>query len=60
MLLLYRKQEWAAAINQITECKGNFGGRLDDYYAMLLERIKVLEDRPQGKDWDGVYTAETK
>ena len=31
MLLLYRKQEWTAATNQITECKGNFGGRLDDY-----------------------------
>ncbi len=57
MLLLYRKQEWAAAINQITECKGNFGERLDDYYGMLLQRIEVLREHPPGEDWDGVFTA---
>ena len=60
MLLLYRKQEWTAATNQITESKGNFGGRLDDYYAMLLQRIEVLKDHPPGREWDGIFTAETK
>jgi adenylate cyclase len=60
MLLLYGKQDWAAAINQIAECKGHFGGALDDYYGMLLQRIEVLREHPPGEDWDGVFTAETK
>jgi hypothetical protein len=60
MLLLYGKQEWAAAINQIAECKGHFGGALNDYYGMLLQRIEVLREHPPGEDWDGVFTAETK
>jgi len=60
MLLLYRKQDWAAAESLIAECGGNFGWALDDYYVMLLERIEVLKDDPVGEDWDGVFTAETK
>ena len=56
----YRQQRWAAATNLIAESKRNFGGRLDDYYGMLLERIEVLKDHPPGEEWDGVSSAETK
>ena len=60
MLAAYRAQFWDEAVKRIAECRVAGGGRLGAYYDLYAERIGEFRAEPPGKDWDGVYRAETK
>ncbi len=60
MLTAYRAQDWNAAEQRIAECRDLSGGRLTGFYDLYAERLGEFRAEPPGKDWDGVYRAETK
>ena len=60
MLELYKSQSWKIATKFCNELKGGFGGALDDYYDLWIERIKEMKATKLPKDWDGIYRATSK
>ena len=61
MLDLYRKMEWKMAALKCNELIGEFDGKMDDYYRMMIERIADYEYKNKpSKDWDGTYIATSK
>lgn len=61
MLELYRKQKWRDAALKCIELIGEFDGKMDDYYKMMIERIADYEYKNKpSKDWDGTYIATSK
>ena len=57
---LYRNQKFDDAIHQCVELKGAFGGQLDAYYDMWIERCEFQKTQDLPKDWSGVFIATTK
>jgi hypothetical protein len=53
-------QDWERSKEHILYLENAFKGELREYYKMMLERINKLEMNPPGKDWDGVYRADSK
>lgn len=41
-------------------CAGAFGGALDEYDYIFIERIAEYRANPPGAGWDGVYRATSK
>lgn len=60
MLDYYRAQKWASALYTIENLKGEFDGKMDHYYDMMIERIGELRESNLPSDWDGVYRATSK
>lgn len=60
MLDYYREQKWASALYTIDNLKGEFDGKMDQYYDMMIERIGELREANLPTDWDGVYRATSK
>jgi adenylate cyclase len=60
MLEYYRKQEWDRAVLFCQELKGEFDGKMDDYYELWIERIDEMRTRDLPADWDGTYKATSK
>lgn len=60
MLVYYREQKWASALHIIDQLKGEFDGKMDQYYDMMVERIGELREANLPTDWDGVYRATSK
>jgi adenylate cyclase len=60
MLDYYREQKWASALYAIENLKGEFDGKMDQYYDMMIERIGELREANLPTDWDGVYRATSK
>ena len=60
MLDYYREQKWASALHTIEKLKGEFDGKMDQYYDMMIERIGELREANLPTDWDGVYRATSK
>ena len=60
MFDLYFKQKWSEALLKIDYCKKLMNGVMIDYYNLLSQRINEYKDKPPGKNWDGVYVAQTK
>ena len=60
MLELYKSQSWKIATKFCNELKGGFGGALDDYYDLWIERIAEMKSKKLPKDWDGIYRATSK
>ena len=60
MLDYYREQKWASALYTIENLKGEFDGKMDHYYDMMIERIGELREANLPTDWDGVYRATSK
>ena len=60
MLELYKSQSWKIATKFCNELKGGFGGALDDYYDLWIERIEEMKSKKLPKDWDGIYRATSK
>jgi adenylate cyclase len=57
---LYRNQKFDDAIHQCVELKGAFGGQLDAYYDMWIERCEFQKTQDLPDDWLGVFIATTK
>ena len=61
MLQLYREMRWKDSANLCHELIGEFDGKMDSYYRMMIERIADYEYRNKPpKEWDGTYIATTK
>jgi len=60
MLDYYREQKWTSALHYIDKLKGEFDGKMDHYYEMMIERIGELREQNLPTDWDGVYRATSK
>jgi adenylate cyclase len=57
---VYRRQEWDQALIYINVLSNAFKGELNEYYAMMQERIEELRHANLPADWDGVYRATSK
>jgi adenylate cyclase len=60
MLQYYREQQWDRAITFCNNLKGEFDGKMDDYYTLWIERIEEMRSRDLPADWDGTYRATSK
>ena len=61
MLQLYREMKWKDASILCHELIGEFDGKMDAYYDMMLDRIADYEykNKPP-KGWDGTFIATSK
>lgn len=61
MLSAYWRRDWADALEMIITCRdlGKAYG-LDEYYAIYVERIRLLIEQPPPEPWNGVAISETK
>ena len=60
MLACYRDRNWDLAASLISGLKGAFGGGLDHYYDIWLERIEEMRVKDLPDNWDGTYYATGK
>jgi adenylate cyclase len=60
MLELYRMQKFDAAIKYCNDLKGAFGGFMDHYYEIWIDRCNEMKEKTLPKDWDGIYRATSK
>lgn len=60
MLQLYRQQKFDKAIEFCNDLMGRFGGQMDHYYELWIERCNEMKSMELPKDWDGVYRATSK
>ena len=61
LLEAYRKMNWAGALKLLKTCRESckpFG--ISGLYDLYDERIEAFKKSPPPKDWDGVFTMETK
>jgi adenylate cyclase len=56
----YRRQNWEQALVYINVLQNAFKGELNEYYAMMKERIEELRQANLPANWDGVYRATSK
>jgi len=57
---LYREQKFDAAIKLCKDLMGSFGGQMDAYYTMWIERCEYQKTQDLPEDWNGVFVATTK
>jgi adenylate cyclase len=60
MMLAYRKRRFDDAIFYAKRLRGCFGGKMDGYYEMWVERCQELKAANLPEGWDGVYRATSK
>jgi adenylate cyclase len=58
-LALYRGKKFHVAEKFATDLRDGWP-EMAQYYDIMLARIEEYKINPPGKDWDGVYRAETK
>ena len=56
----YTTQNFSTAIVSCQKLKGEFGGQLDKYYDMWIERCEYMLKQDLPSDWNGVFIATTK
>lgn len=60
MLKLYRQQKFDQAIKFCNDLRGRFGGAMDHYYEIWIERCAEMKSKKLPKDWDGIFRATSK
>jgi adenylate cyclase len=60
MMADYNAQRFKDAAAECKQLKGKFGGQMDGYYDMWIERCIEMAKSPPGKGWDMVYRTNTK
>jgi hypothetical protein len=50
----YKIGNWKFCTDAIGHLSGEFGGELDSFYDVLLERVVMLSKTNLPKSWDGV------
>ena len=60
MINMYRTKKFNAAIGRCKTLKGSFGGQLDHYYEIWIQRCEEMAKKRLPKDWDGTYVATSK
>ena len=57
---LYRQKQFDAAVILCKELHGKFGGQMDKYYKMWIERCDFMKQQDLGDDWNGEFVAHEK
>ncbi len=60
MIADYRARRWQKAAEGVLECRKFSAGKLEEYYALALEKIAAFEKEDPGPNWDGVTVAKEK
>jgi adenylate cyclase len=60
MHALYKEKQFDAAAILCGELKGKFGGQMDKYYKMWIERCDFMKLQDLGDDWSGAFVAHEK
>jgi adenylate cyclase len=60
MHALYKEKQFDAAAILCGELKGKFGGQMDKYYKMWIERCDFMKQQDLGDDWNGEFVAHEK
>jgi adenylate cyclase len=60
MHALYKEKQFDAAVILCGELKGKFGGQMDKYYKMWIERCDFMKQQDLGDDWQGEFVAHEK
>ena len=55
----YKAKNWAAAETAITWLKTQFGGELNSYYDIILDRINEYKNQELPDDWQGIYEVDS-
>jgi adenylate cyclase len=57
---LYRQKKFDAAAILCEELHGKFGGQMDKYYKMWIERCAFMKQQDLGPNWNGEFIAHEK
>ena len=57
---LYRQKQFDAAAILCGELKGKFGGQMDKYYKIWIERCDFMKVQDLGDNWNGEFVAHEK
>ena len=57
---LYRQKKFDEAAAMCKKMKGTFGGQMDKYYKMWIERCEFMKQQDLGDDWQGEFVAHEK
>jgi len=60
MLELYQVKQFDAAISMCDELLGCFGGKMDEYYSIWIERCEFMKNQSLPDNWDGAFVATSK
>ena len=57
---LYRQKKFDEAAAMCAKLKGNFGGQMDKYYKIWIERCEFMKQQDLGPNWNGEFVAHEK
>jgi adenylate cyclase len=57
---LYKQKQFDEAAAMCKKLKGNFGGQMDKYYKMWIERCEFMKQQDLGDNWNGEFVAHEK
>ena len=57
---LYRAKKFDEAAMMCKKLKGSFGGQMDKYYKMWIERCDFMKQQDLGDNWNGEFVAHEK
>ena len=60
MHVLYKSKKFDEAAAMCKKMKGNFGGQMDKYYKIWIERCEFMKQQDLGDDWNGEWIATEK
>ena len=60
MHALYRAKKFDEAAKMCIQMKGLFGGQMDKYYKIWIERCEFMKQQDLGPDWNGEFIAHEK
>jgi len=60
MHALYRAKKFDEAAAMCKKLKGNFGGQMDKYYKIWIERCDFMKQQDLGDNWNGEFVAHEK
>jgi hypothetical protein len=60
MHALYKSKKFDEAAAMCEKLKGNFGGQMDKYYKIWIERCDFMKQQDLGDNWNGEFIAHEK
>jgi adenylate cyclase len=57
---LYRQKQFDEAAAMCKKMQGSFGGQMDKYYKMWIERCDFMKQQNLGDNWNGEFVAHEK
>jgi adenylate cyclase len=57
---LYKQKKFDEAAAMCAKLKGTFGGQMDKYYKMWIERCDFMKQQDLGDNWNGEFVAHEK